>query len=91
MDAKFFCTLWHLLKKHNYHDFAHIYVSGTTDDPKTTTNEEAVRSLLVITGSPPSNPGYEEFKGKVNEYDELEPFSFPNPFPNTQRKVRYKH
>ena len=61
-------------------------VSGTTDDPKETTNEEAVRSLLVITGSPPSNPSYEEFKIKVNEYDDLEPFSFPNPF-NTQRKV----
>ena len=63
-----------------------LLTSGTTDDPKATTNEEAVRSLLVITGSPPSNPDYEDFKRKVNEYDDRAPFSFPNPF-KTQRKV----
>ena len=60
--------------------------TGTTDIPETKTNEEALRSLLVITGSPPSNPKYEEFKRKVNKYDDLPPFSFPNPF-GSQRKV----
>jgi hypothetical protein len=63
-------------------------ISGTSDPPLTKTNEEAVRSLLVITGSPPSNPKYEDFKEIVSRYGEREPFSFPNPF-NFQRKVGF--
>lgn len=62
------------------------YFPGTTDSPLTKTNEEAVRSLLVITGSPPSNPDYEDFKETVSLYGEREPFNFPNPF-NYPRKV----
>ncbi|XP_052770331.1 receptor-type guanylate cyclase Gyc76C-like [Mya arenaria] len=54
------------------------YYSRTTDPPMTKTNEEAVRSLLVITGSPPTNPHYESFKRTVTLYCEKEPFSFPN-------------
>ena len=68
------------------HDIALFVFAGTTDTPETKTNEEAVRSLLVITGSPPINPNYEAFKRKVNEYDNLPPFSFPDPF-NTLRQV----
>ena len=69
-----------------WHGTALYVLAGTTDTPETKTNEEAVRSLLVITGSPPINPNYEAFKRKVNEYDNLPPFSFPDPF-NTLRQV----
>lgn len=62
------------------------YYRRTSDPPLTKTNEEAVRSLLVITGSPPSNPDYEDFKEIVSLYGEREPFNFPNPF-NFQRKI----
>ncbi|KAH3862698.1 receptor-type guanylate cyclase Gyc76C-like [Dreissena polymorpha] len=62
------------------------YFRRTTDPPSTITNENAVRSLLVITGSPPSNPNYEYFKTTVSSYCEKEPFSFPNPF-DFQRKI----
>ncbi|KAK3591719.1 hypothetical protein CHS0354_019484, partial [Potamilus streckersoni] len=41
---------------------------------------EAVRSLLVITPSPPINPNYEDFKAIVSSYGEKPPFNFPNPF-----------
>ncbi|XP_045214115.2 receptor-type guanylate cyclase Gyc76C-like [Mercenaria mercenaria] len=62
------------------------YYRRTSDPPLTKTNEEAVRSLLVITGSPPSNPNYDDFKEIVSLYGERKPFSFPNPF-NFQRKI----
>ncbi|KAL4240408.1 hypothetical protein ACF0H5_001200 [Mactra antiquata] len=63
-----------------------MFSSGTTDSPFTKTNEEAVKSLLVITGSPPYNPYYEDFKITVDTYLDKEPFNFPNPF-NCTRKI----
>ncbi|OQV14132.1 Guanylate cyclase 32E [Hypsibius exemplaris] len=41
---------------------------------------EAMQSLLIITSTHPTNPEYEHFKTMVNKYNELPPFSFPNPF-----------
>lgn len=41
---------------------------------------EAMQSLLIITSTHPANPEYEHFKQRVNEYNDLPPFSFPNPF-----------
>ena len=43
---------------------------------------EAMQSLLIITSTHPTNPEYEHFKTMVNKYNELPPFSFPNPFSN---------
>ncbi|ELT90006.1 hypothetical protein CAPTEDRAFT_179119 [Capitella teleta] len=40
----------------------------------------AAQSLLIVVSSPPSNPDYADFHLMVNGYNELPPFSYPNPF-----------
>lgn len=40
----------------------------------------AAHSLLVVVPSPPSD-GYEDFENKVREYNEKQPFDFPNKLP----------
>ncbi|XP_050390613.1 receptor-type guanylate cyclase Gyc76C [Patella vulgata] len=56
------------------------YFKRTMDRPDQPRNLEASRSLLVITSSPATNPQYDDFLKRVNEYNEEPPFSFPNPF-----------
>ena len=85
--ANVVCAERVLLKRRVLQKQSILLFLGTTDPPLTKTNEDAVRSLLVITGSPPSNPAYEAFKETVSLYGEREPFNFPNPF-NYPRKVR---
>ncbi|XP_035208191.1 receptor-type guanylate cyclase Gyc76C-like isoform X2 [Stegodyphus dumicola] len=42
---------------------------------------KAAQSLLVIVPSPPHDKGYPDFEDKVREYNEKEPFKFPNTLP----------
>lgn len=62
------------------------YFKRTADKPNDPGNWEAARSLLVVTPSPPSNPDYHKFHRAVNDYNEKNPFNFPNPF-NKQKKI----
>lgn len=65
-----------------------ICFAGTYDPPNHQRNLVASRSLLVIVSSPPINKNYSSFHAAVNRYNEMEPFSFPNPF-NLPKKVTF--
>ena len=54
--------------------------TGTFDYPTKPRFVDAARSLLVIIGSAPSNPHYDDFHQKVNFYNSEPPFNYPNPF-----------
>lgn len=51
------------------------------DSPDEQRNVEATRSLLIIIPSQPQDQeSYDDFHNMVNQYNELPPFAFPNPF-----------